>query len=108
LSRQYAFTALNAETYLAQCKEGAKTREGYKKLHDEHVAKSYLYNYLHGRTFLNSPKQLWSELQHRLANPPTPPSECFDKGWFTDCYLSYVRGEISALEETIAADEESS
>jgi hypothetical protein len=98
-SRGFESTARNAETYLERCKEGAKTREGYKKLHDEHVAKFYLYNYLYGRTFLDSPLSLWRELQRLLASPPTPPSECFDRAWFTSCYLSYVRGEIAALEE---------
>ncbi len=98
VSRHFESTARNAEIYLERCKEGAKARDGYKKLHDEHVAKFYLYNYLHGRTFLDSPQSLWSELQRLLVSPPSPPSECFESDWFAICYASFVRAEMRGLE----------
>ncbi len=98
ISQSYEHAALEAERYLMKCKERAKTRDGYKKLHDEHVAKYYLYNYLHGRTFLESSGTLWSELNRLLSSPPSAPSECFDRDWFTTCYLSYVRGAMRGLE----------
>lgn len=100
ISRSYEDIASVAEQYIGRCKEGAKTREGYKKLHDEHVAKFHLYNYLYGRTFLDSPEKLFCELKRLRSSPPTPPRECFDGDWFTSWYVSYVRGELNRLVES--------
>lgn len=97
ISRSYEDTAQQAENYLNRCREGAKTQEGYKPLHDEHLAKFYLYNYLHGRIFLESPSELLRELQRLLGSPPKPPRECFDPECFVSWYRVYVEGEISGL-----------
>ena len=66
LSREFLSAAQNAEMYLAEITPKAKVNSAYRHLYDEHLAKFFVFNYLHGRTFLSSPTELVTELQRML------------------------------------------
>lgn len=46
--------ANEANKYLHEVQGKAESRITYQHVHDEYLAKYYVYNYLHGRTFLAS------------------------------------------------------
>jgi hypothetical protein len=54
LSAQYRHQAEDAERYLAEVRGKLKRSRSYEHVFDEHMARFYVYNYLHGRTFLES------------------------------------------------------
>ena len=98
ISQTYKVAARDAERSMHGCREKAKTQDVYEMLHDESAAFFYCYDYLHDKKFLDSPEQLWRRLHELSLNPPTPPSECFEKDRFTRYFLMIVHREKSKLE----------
>lgn len=101
LSRRFEAAASSAERYMYECRD--KLRLGrsaqYRVLHDEHLAKFYVYNYLHGRDFLESPKRFLSALKELLNYQETPPSNAFDGKTFLDWRQRYIRALIAQTEK---------
>lgn len=90
LSQQFLSAAQNAEMYLAEITPKAKDNSAYRHLYDEHLAKFFVFNYLHGRTFLSSPKELVIELQ-RMLNIACPGSGAYDAVEFERFRRLYIQ-----------------
>lgn len=95
VSERFLHTARLTELYLEEVREKVKNNPSYERILDEHLAKFYVYNCLHGRTFLASKEELISELKSMLANPMST-SEAYDSKRFARFYCRYVK---SLLEE---------
>ena len=101
LSARYLHQAENAERYLAEVRGKLKRDRSYEHVFDEHMARFYVYNYLHGRTFLQTREGLLRELlaMKRGTLPADP--EVFDRKRFEGHYRTYVEGEIRKISKEI-------
>src|SRR5947207_2346967 len=95
LTKRFIFQAESAERYMLECKSKLHRTDRYKELHDEHLAKFYVFNYIHGRTFLATREQFLAELGSFLHAQPTAPSEAFDGQCFLTWRQRYIQGLIS-------------
>lgn len=99
LSKRFETTALSAERYMEECKWKVSRTDSYKALHDEHLAKFYVYNYIHGRTFLDSPKSFLAEMNSFLMYTETSPGEAFDAECFLEWRKRYIMGLIAEVKK---------
>jgi hypothetical protein len=99
MSRSFISAAEDAERYMKQCKSKVAQTDRYKELHDEHLAKFYVYNYLHGRTFLETREQFLAELREMVAADYPAPHEAFDPNTFTTWRKSYIQNLIDAYKQ---------
>lgn len=99
LSSRFLSTAENAEHYFLQCKTKAATNDLYKALHDEHLAKFYVFHYLHGRTFLSTPDEFLSELRSFLQVRAPAPREAFDGDRFLKWRQRFITDLIREVED---------
>lgn len=76
-SKSFAAAAEEAERYLREVRCKLKTNRSYEHVHDDHLAKFYVFNYLHGRPFLASREAFLSELTRLKSSAFPPPSEVF-------------------------------
>ena len=90
LSKQFLFQAEDAERYLRQVRIKVKSNKSYECVHDEHLARFYVYNYLHGRTFLISRKELLDELRSLANTPLRTPHDAYDAQRFESYRQSYI------------------
>jgi hypothetical protein len=98
LSQQFLCVAQNAEIYLAEISPKAKGNSAYRNLFDDHLAKFFVFNYLHGRTFLTSREQLVTEL-HRMLDFSYPGSGAFDAAEFERFRRVYIEQLMSEYTE---------
>ena len=98
LSSQFLSVAESAERYMLECKMKAATSEAHKALHDEHLAKFYVFNYLHGRTFLATRDAFLSELRSFLHAQPTAPHEAFNGDHFLAWRQRFITNIIREME----------
>jgi hypothetical protein len=96
LSRSFISSAESAERYMRECKSKLSRSDRYKELHDEHLAKFYVFNYLHGRTFLETREKFLAELQRMLTEKYSAPHEAFDEKTFTTWRRHYVQNLMDA------------
>jgi hypothetical protein len=94
MSRSFIFAAESAERYMLECKSKLSRSERYKELHDEHLAKFYVCNYIHGRTFLETREKFVAELERMFTEDYPPPHEAFNPATFTTWRKSYIRNLI--------------
>lgn len=99
ISSSFLHQAEEAERYCKEVKAKIKFTSSYEHVFDEHKAKFFVYNYLHGRTFLSSRKKLLSELR-RMLTYEIKPSEYFDIDRFESYRKTYINHEISIHENT--------
>ena len=100
VSRAFLSQAKEAERYCMEVRRKVKLNPGYKRVHDEHRAKFYVYNYLHARTFLESREKLVQELERILSCEVIPsPAEYYDLDVFESYRQQYIKAEISKLRE---------
>lgn len=90
---RFQHEAENTNRYLNEVQTKAKSNFSYQQIYDEYLAKYYLYNYLHGRTFLGSQESLLLELDKLVDNPPKDVG-AYDSGRFEDYYQQYIGGLI--------------
>ncbi len=100
ISEQYRLQAEEAERYLNEIKLKAGDDPSYKLISDEHLARFYVFYYLHGRTFLKTKELLLSELQQMLNADVHIPRECSDKEQYKRSYRAYVAQEIEKLKKS--------
>jgi hypothetical protein len=81
--------AEEAERYLREVRSKIKSNPSYERVHDEHLAKFYVFNYLHGRTFLDSRESLLRELNTMLRQPVST-TEAYDADRFETYRKSYI------------------
>lgn len=94
MSPSFVFAAESAERYMLECKSKLSRSDRYKELHDEHLAKFYVFNYLHGRTFLQTREKFIAELERMLGEDYAPPHEAFDPQIFTTWRRRYIQNLI--------------
>ena len=99
ISQSFRRQAEEAERYCGEVRSKIKHRPSYKDIFDEHMAKFYVYNRLHGRTFLDSREELLSELRTMLTMDFSS-AECFDAERFESHRKAYINAEINGLTNT--------
>ena len=99
LSAQYLHQAEDAERYLAEVRGKLKRNRSYEHVFDEHMARFNVYNYLHGRTFLQTREELLRELEEMKRGKLPADPEVFDRERFERHYRTYVEGEIRRISE---------
>jgi hypothetical protein len=90
VSRQFLFQAEDADRYLRQVQNKVKSNRAYECVYDEHLARFYVYNYLHGRTFLISRKALLDELRSLANTTLSAPHDAYDPQRFERYRQSYI------------------
>lgn len=100
VSDSFLWAATEAERYLNEVRGKLKRTRSYEHVFDDHLAKFYVYNYLHGRTFLESQASFLAELRSIKGAPFPAPSEAFDAQWFERCRQSYLAALIERFETT--------
>jgi hypothetical protein len=63
LSRRFVRLAQQADDRKTECRQRVASSPAHKLAHDEALAEFYVYNRLHGRTFLETPAALVEELR---------------------------------------------
>lgn len=97
ISESYLRQAQEAERYCNEVRGKIKKTTSYEAIFDEHMAKFHVYNYLHGRTFLESKESLLSELSKMFSQEVTS-GECFDHDRFKSWRINYINYEIKQLQ----------
>lgn len=95
VSQQFLVQAEDAERYLQEVRVKVKSNSSYQHVHDEHLARFYVFNYLHGRTFLASRDALLKELQSMAAHAIPAPREAYEGERFGRYRQQYVNLLIS-------------
>src|SRR5579859_8184802 len=87
--------ANEAERYMLEAKSKISRTLSYRGLHDDHLAKFYVYNYLAVRC--ESREHVLDVLTRLLTEPHAAPSSAFDATRFKSAYQGCVRAEIQRL-----------
>ena len=98
LSEQFFLQAEDADRYLRQVRIKVRSNKSYEHVYDEHLARFYVYNYLHGRTFLASRKALLDELRNLANTPLTSPHDVYDAQRFESNRQIYISELIRQFE----------
>ena len=98
ISRQFRFTGDEAERYVLEVKKKIKYNKSYERVHDEHLAKFSVFNYLYDRQFIETKESLVAELKRMLNDPRAPLSEALDPERFTRYWKEYVEQLLSQYE----------
>ncbi len=89
LTRRFLHQAEDAERYLREVRSKVKSNPSYQHVYDEHMARFYVFNYLHGRTFLETQDSLLRELRS-LLNAKIPTPDIYDKERFETYRRRYI------------------
>lgn len=90
LSRRFLSQANSAESYLREVRVKVKTNASYERVYDEHLARFYVFSYLHGRTFLSSKEALLKELKEFSDDTMQTPSDAYDPACFKQHRKLYI------------------
>jgi hypothetical protein len=90
LHSEFLRKAQNAITYVEEVRVNAKSNRSYERLHDEALAEFYVYNYLHGRSFLATKGETVAALEV-LAATPAPTERVFDSQHFIGHRIRLIR-----------------
>jgi hypothetical protein len=93
ISQQFLAKAECAERYLDEVKAKVRANPSYQVIHDMTLAEFYVYNHLHGRTFLRTRETFVRYLEDLSAHPPIS-REAFDEARFAWFYSNTIRGVI--------------
>lgn len=99
VSQQFLAQAKNAERYLQEVRMKVKSNLSYQHVYDEHLARFYVYNYLHGRLFLASRAALLKELQSMATHPIPASLKAYDDerfGTYRQQYLDHLIEQFSS------------
>ncbi|MEO9805255.1 MAG: hypothetical protein ABJF04_18500 [Reichenbachiella sp.] len=94
LSKSFLFQANEAERYCKEVKSKIDRTPTYKQVFDEHLAKFYVFNYLHDRTFLETKELFIKELKNMLSFEVNN-SGCFDFETFERYRKLYINQLIN-------------
>ncbi|MDI6767101.1 MAG: hypothetical protein QME52_09795 [Bacteroidota bacterium] len=67
VSERFRYETDNAESYLNEVGKKVKANRNYELIFDEHLARFYVYNCLHGHTFLETRDMFVEELKRLIA-----------------------------------------
>jgi hypothetical protein len=97
ISNGFRIAAEASENYLEEIIPKISSQPSYKILVDEHLAIFHVYNYLHGKTFLESRDKLIIELL-RMKENPTISDEAINK----QDYINFYKRTIDLIIEGIS------
>ena len=92
VSRSFQYRADSTDRYLQEIGPKVQNRPAYEIVYDMHLAEFWVYNYLHGKTFLQSRDTLVAELRRMLAAGPPEDARAFDR----NAFARYWRNEVTA------------
>jgi hypothetical protein len=95
--------ASSRERYLAEVCGKLKRSRSYEQVFDEHMARFYVYNHLHERTFLETWEARLRELEGMMRGEVRVDPEVFDRERFERCYRIYVEQVIKPIAEATQA-----
>jgi hypothetical protein len=95
LSERYLRQAEDAHRYLAEVRGKLKRSRSYEHVFDEHMARFYVFNYLHGRT--ETREALLQELEAMKRGELRADAEVFDRERFERYYRTYVEQVITEI-----------
>jgi hypothetical protein len=94
VSEQLLAKAEGAERYLGEVEAKVKTNHSRELIHDMTLAEFYVFNHLHGRSFLSSRATFLRYLEDLSVSPAPVSNQAFDQGRFATFYTSVIRGLI--------------
>ena len=97
VSESFVYRGRDAHLRLKECLAKAKNRSAYQNFADEAAAKASVYDYLDGRSFLQSRETLLSALRE-LATIPPPKLEAFDHERYAQLRLSIINGLLKEFD----------
>jgi hypothetical protein len=100
LSREFLLKAENAERYLMKLRTKLDCGEFYKTMYDETLADLYVYNYLHGRTFLKTKNSLLAALREFIVIDGLRPYDVFD----FELFLMFRKNNVKCLIDRFKRD----
>ena len=98
LSQEFLVNAENAERYLDEVRRKLRQTKSYELIFDETLATLYVFNYLHGRTFLESRESLLAELRAFRDFDVPKPQGVFDFHRFLTSRRNTIQGLIRRFE----------
>ncbi|HEX8830088.1 MAG TPA: hypothetical protein VF705_02925 [Longimicrobium sp.] len=93
VSRSFQYRADSTDRYLQEIRPKVQDRPAYEIVYDMHLAEFWVYNYLHGKTFLQNRETLVAELSRMLAAGPPEGARAFDR----NAFAQYWRNEVTAV-----------
>jgi hypothetical protein len=96
VSEHFRSVANDAERYLNEVRRKVKSNSNYEIIFDEHLAEFYVYNYLHGRTFLETKEMFVAELNKLIEIEFEAPSESFNKERFLQFRKRFLAGLLDS------------
>ena len=98
VSEHFLWVAEAAHRYVQEVRGKLKSNSSYEHVHDDHLAKFYVYNYLHGKMFLVSLASLLAELSRLQASTHSAPREALDASRFEQYRQSHIADLIERYE----------
>ncbi len=90
LTKRFLHQAQEAEHYLNEVRHKIKSTPSYEHVYDDHLARLYVFNYLHGRTCLETQQSLLRELRSLLSAKPRPAPDAYDQELFETYRRRYL------------------
>jgi len=102
LTKRFLNQAEDTERYLREVRSKVKHTTSYQHVYDEQMARFSVFNYLHGRTFLETQDRLLQELRSLLAGVG-PNLNVYDKERFETYRRRCIQQLIDEFSEGTAA-----
>lgn len=99
LSERFEIAARKAENYLQEIGPKVVRQPSYQRARDETLAECWVFDRLHGRTFLDTRDDLLVELRNMRAHPPTD-ATVNDRKRFEAFYVRVVDRLIAEFEDS--------
>ena len=97
VSDRYLRIAEEAERYMEEVRQKMGDSLTYQMIFDEHLAKFYVYNNLHGKLFLETKELLIEEVTNLLKTDSPIPRDAYDAQRFLHYRQIYLRGILDSL-----------
>ena len=89
--------AEGADRYLREIRTKISRTTSYEHIYDETLAEFWVFNYLHGRTFLSTRETLLAELRAFVSTPATP-HDAYEMDRFRSFRQRVIESLISRFE----------
>jgi len=103
LTKRFLHQAEDAERYLNEVRSKIKRSSSYEHVYDEHMARFYVFNYLHGKIFLENRESLLRELKSLASTNIRPGPDVYDKDRFENYRRRYLEQLIEEFSTGSAA-----
>lgn len=100
LSNEFLRKAEGADHYLREIRTKVGRTKTYELIYDQTLAEFWVFNYLHGKTFLNSRIDLVAELR-RLLEVQATPHDAYELKRFQECRKRTIESLIERFESIL-------